>query len=212
MNYEDTFEEHFPTTVMTRHHESLEQLNQALLDIIVQLEEQFRDTDENAEHTVYVTTQGGYQTLDDHFLQRDNPAIRQLRDDILTPAVRTYVDRIYGKPDGGINFWFSSWANILHAGDWQSPHFHSTNDNLASGVYYVRVPEKPSPEGCIEFINPNLVSVMHHRNPTRRIKPKEGDLLIFPPYYMHFVHPFRGDGARAIVSFDAILQRMQFTF
>ena len=33
-----------------------------------------------------------------------------------------------------------------------------------------------------------------------------GWACLFPPYYMHFVHPFQGDGERAIVSFDVRLR------
>ena len=35
---------------------------------------------------------------------------------------------------------------------------------------------------------------------------------IFPPYYIHYVYPFRGAGERAIVAFDVILQTTQFIF
>ena len=87
--------------------------------------------------------------------------------------------------------------------------------NVASGVYYVHLPDdKPSPEGCIEFINPIPESVHHGFPATRRLHRREGLMVLFPPYYTHYVHPFRGTGKRAIIAFDLLAQKpgMQFVF
>ena len=40
-----------------------------------------------------------------------------------------------------------------------------------------------------------------------RIQPHAGDLLIFPAYLKHIVHPFFGDGERIAVVFNASVQR-----
>jgi hypothetical protein len=45
---------------------------------------------------------------------------------------------------------------------------------------------------------------------TRRLYPKSGDLILFPPYYIHYVYPFQGPGERCIVAFDVIAQTTQF--
>ena len=36
-----------------------------------------------------------------------------------------------------------------------------------------------------------------------------GDLILFPPYYIHYVYPFRGEGERCIVAFDVLIQATQ---
>ena len=40
-----------------------------------------------------------------------------------------------------------------------------------------------------------------------RVRPRPGDLLIFPAYLKHIVHPFFGDGERIAVVFNAAVQR-----
>jgi hypothetical protein len=47
---------------------------------------------------------------------------------------------------------------------------------------------------------------------TRRLQPQAGDLILFPPYYIHYVYPFRGTGERVIVAFDVLLQTLQLVF
>ena len=54
--------------------------------------------------------------------------------------------------------------------------------------------------------NPHPISTMHGDSSSRRHQPAEGQLILFPPYYMHFVHPFKGDGERAVIGFDVRLQ------
>ena len=37
--------------------------------------------------------------------------------------------------------------------------------------------------------------------------PREGRMILFPPWYVHYVHPFRGGGERAIIAFDILAQK-----
>jgi len=54
--------------------------------------------------------------------------------------------------------------------------------------------------GTIDFINgqKNLLS-----NSIYNLKPKLGNLLIFPSYLMHSAYPFNVDGERRSFSFNA---------
>jgi uncharacterized protein (TIGR02466 family) len=208
------FEEHFPLTVLHSHHTGAEQLNAGIAELLHGLRQQYlADKDENEALSGTITTYGGYQTSKKMmFLNRPEPEVQALRDQIVQPATQAYMDRAYGDQGKGIKTRIVSWANILCQGDWQAPHMHPSSGNLISGVYYAAVPEKPEPEGCIEFLNPHPVAHHHGVSLTRRIMPKAGDLILFPPYYIHYVYPFRGEGERCIVAFDVLIQNTQFIF
>ena len=208
------FEEHFPLTVMHSHHSGAESVNAGIARLLHGLRQQYlTDRNENEALSGTITTYGGYQTSKKMmFLNRPEPEVQALRDQMVQPAVDAYVAKVYGEQGKAIKTRLVSWANILAAGDWQAPHMHPSSGNLISGVYYAAVPEKPEPEGCIEFLNPHPVAHHHGVSLTRRIMPKAGDLILFPPYYIHYVYPFRGEGERCIVAFDALIQTTQFVF
>lgn len=214
ITHETQFEDHFPVTVMVSHHTGLEKINQEIATILRQMRDQYiADGEENEALTGTVTTHGGYQTSKKiMFLSRPEPCIHRLRDEVILPGVKTYLAKVFGETIGINNTRMTAWANILAAGDWQSPHMHPDVGNLASGVYYVDMPDKPKPEGSIEFLNPHPVSRHHGSSLTRRLHPKTGDLIIFPPYYIHYVYPFKGGGDRAIIAFDVIVQKTEFVF
>ena len=87
-------------------------------------------------------------------------------------------------------------------------HYH--NGQL-SGVGYLKIPKnmnqnnmitnkKIKTNGTIDFINgqKNFLS-----NSIYNLKPKVGDLMIFPNYLMHTAYPFNVDGERRSFSFNA---------
>ncbi|MBU6470773.1 MAG: hypothetical protein KGL00_02840 [Gammaproteobacteria bacterium] len=212
--HDTQFEDHFPICVMVSHHVGLEALHRETFEVIRRLRDQhINDVQENAALSGGITTYGGYQTSRKMmFLNRPEPAVSRLRDEVVQPGVARYLAKAYDNKVDTSRTRLVSWANILAAGDWQAPHMHPSVGNLASGVYYIHVPEKPAPEGCLEFLNPHPVAHHHGVSLTRRLHPRAGDLIIFPPYYIHYVYPFKGDGERAILAFDVLLQTTQFVF
>jgi len=204
---ETQFEDHFPVTVMHSKHTGLEDVNRSIFEVIRTLRDaHINDPKENEALTGTVTTYGGYQTSKKmQFLNRKEEAIQVLRDQVIQPGIRRYMQKVFSEQGQDVKTRVAAWANILRAGDWQAPHLHPNTGNLVSGVYYVDVPEKPKPQGCIEFLNPHPVSRHHGVGLTRRLYPQTGDLLLFPPYYIHYVYPFQGPGERAIIAFDVIL-------
>ena len=87
-------------------------------------------------------------------------------------------------------------------------HYH--NGQL-SGVGYLKIPKnmnqnkmvknkKIKTNGTIDFINgqKNFLSKSIYN-----LKPKIGDLIVFPNYLMHTVYPFNIDGERRSFSFNA---------
>jgi hypothetical protein len=143
-----------------------------------------------------------------NFFTLKSEAIEDFRDRLLLPAAMDYLRGIFGEQTEQFNPWPDGWANLLRDGDWQRPHFHPTPQNVVSGVYYVHIPvEKPEPQGNIEFFNPIPTSVNHGFPSSRRLLPREGKMILFPPWYVHYVHPFRGVGERAIIAFDILAQK-----
>lgn len=211
--FTETVEQHFPITVLARRHHGLGPVNEKLFAWIKDMAAQHGESGENAAKSDAISTQGGYQTSKKtNLFQINRPEIRTLRDRYVLPAVHHYLQSVFGPQARSLNPNLIGWSNLLASGDWQSPHMHPTENNLASGVYYVRLPALKPPEGCIEFINPHPISVHHGFLTTRRIVPEEGLLLIFPPFYLHYVHPFRGEEQRAIIAFDVLARHSSLEF
>ena len=206
MNVQETLEQHFPTPVLVRQHDGVESLNDALSAVI----EQVSVGEPNAALSSNNTTQGGFQSAGgEDFLDRNHDALRSLKGQIIWPAVESYLAQVLDCDPLMTPVSISSWAVSLRAGDWQAPHFHPKEYTLISGVYYVSVPETPEPEGCLEFVNPNLNAVSIGNQTLGRLhRPKMGQLILFPPYYMHFVHPFKSSPTpRHVIAFAVRLNQ-----
>ena len=205
----ETLENHFPIPVLSRQFGSVGSLNNSLHALVEDLALRYKDTEQNAATDGSSTTQGGYQTIPTHdFLEIENQDILELKSHIILPSVEQYLFKALNSDPVFLKFKIHCWANRLEKGNWQSPHMHPNEYTIISGVYYVRCPEMPLPGGVLEFINPHPASVsLGGQEATRQLIPKEGLLVMFPPYYMHFVHPTSSDAARTIVSFDVRLAR-----
>ncbi len=201
------FEVHFPVTVMQRDFTGVSDLNDALAQLILGMEEQFRHTENNAAKLDHIATEGGYQTTHgSNLFHRKNEALTRFRTAMLMPAIREYLEHVFEQAAADISPYPYGWANILRDGDWQRPHNHASHGNIISGVYYVQVPQEPEPKGCIDFLNPVSISTHHGYSPCRRVQPQEGKLILFPPYHVHWVHPVTSSEPRIIIAFDVMVQ------
>jgi len=99
-----------------------------------------------------------------------------------------------------------AWATVLERGGHQAPHMHPLA--WLSGVYYVQLPAGMASEttaaGGLEFGAPP--ERLHVRQPavTRRIEPREGQLVVFPSYLYHRTEPFDVPGQRISIAFDVM--------
>lgn len=97
-----------------------------------------------------------------------------------------------------------AWAVVLERSGYQSPHIHPTA--WLSGVYYAQLPavvnDHDSQQGWIEFGAPPPEFVLDPPLPTRRIKPQEGLLVLFPSYFYHRTVPYESDETRISIAFD----------
>jgi uncharacterized protein (TIGR02466 family) len=100
------------------------------------------------------------------------------------------------------------WVVRQFKNEYNPIHYH---DGEISGVGYLQIPKnmnqnksvknkKFKTNGTIDFINgqKNFLS-----NSIYNLKPKLGDLLVFPSYLMHSAYPFNVDGERRSFSFNA---------
>lgn len=211
--FKEIIENHFPITVLSRQYKNTEALNKTLHAWIMKMVEKHSDSPENAALDPEIATHGGYQTSKKmNIFQLDEPSIKELRDKYILPAVHHYMRAVFSEQAKKIEPNIIGWSNVLGPSDWQGPHMHPTESNLVSGVYYIHVPDYTPPEGCIEFLNPHPISQHHGFSPSRRIEPHEGQLLIFPPFYTHYVHPLKNGKNRTIIAFDVLARSNKLNF
>jgi uncharacterized protein (TIGR02466 family) len=107
-----------------------------------------------------------------------------------------------------------AWMNMNPTGGFNAPHTHPGAH--WSGVYYVRQPKVDSGNsGMIEFLDPRsdlpnwrLLQSRAFRS-KRRIRPEEGEIVLFPSYLVHWVYPNESGGERVTIAFNATLRKGQ---
>ncbi len=82
------------------------------------------------------------------------------------------------------------WLNEMGPGDRTLPHSHDEDDELVSGVYYVRVPDDSG-----ELILKQGVAVT-------RVTPREGMFVFFPPQVVHEVSENRSGATRLSIGMN----------
>lgn len=195
----------FPTSIMQRRLEGMEETNRQLVALIAQIEAS------EPNHNMGTTTEGGFQTKEDLF-QRDHPAIAALRPLILG-AVQDYAGMMIRqemtRPPAKIDFILWGWAVTYRAGNTQGLHVHP-NAHI-SGVYYVATPPatlEPGDAGKISFYDPRPRATMNqlpYQATRHRIAPVPGDMYLFPSWLEHSVSAFQGPGERICLAFNAKL-------
>ena len=102
-----------------------------------------------------------------------------------------------------------SWVVSQYAGEYNPWHHHSGD---FSAVIYLKLPPKMNEEikedwkdhypanGLIEFM---FGENQGFRSDNLKFKPEVGKLLIFPSWLKHFVYPFKSEGERRSMSFNA---------
>ena len=93
---ETQFEDHFPIQVMVSHHTGLTAVNHETFVIIRALKDRhMNDQRENEALSGTITTYGGYQTSKKMmFLNRLEPAVQTLRDQVILPGVEPYLAKL----------------------------------------------------------------------------------------------------------------------
>jgi uncharacterized protein (TIGR02466 family) len=201
----DRFISVFPTTIMHRHLDGMEDANRQLVALVAQI----AATEPNA--TAGTTTEGGFQTKEDLF-QRDNPGIAALKPHILSAmqeyAARAIRQELTQQPQK-LDFILWGWAVSYKAGHTQGLHVHPSAN--VSGVYYVTAPPaalEPGDAGKISFYDPRPRATMIQlpfQATRHRVAPTPGDLYLFPSWLEHSVSAFQGEGTRLCIAFNGKL-------
>jgi uncharacterized protein (TIGR02466 family) len=195
----------FPTTILHRRLEGMEEANQQLEALVTEI----AATEPNS--TTGTTTEGGFQTKEDLF-QRDNPGVESLKRHIFS-AMQEYaaltIRQELTQPPSKVDFVLWGWAVAYKAGHTQGLHVHP-NANV-SGVYYVTAPPaalQPGDAGKISFYDPRPRATMAQlpfQANRHRIAPVPGDMYLFPSWLEHSVSAFQGEGMRICIAFNGKL-------
>jgi hypothetical protein len=199
----DTLIRAFATPIMLRRCANVDNLNRILAGTVRGLALSNPSDDYKRAH------QGGFYTAGTLF-ESTLPGIAEIRE-LARRGIQDYIARVNPDHPPPVSVQIIGWAAVTRERDYQTPHVHA--GATLSGVYYVAVPDKPEPEGCIDLITPIDVQEMTFLSGFSktycRIVPKPGDLLIFPAYCKHFTHPFFGEGERIVAVFNAFVQQQK---
>jgi hypothetical protein len=102
------------------------------------------------------------------------------------------------------------WVISQYAGTPSPVHFHSAD---ISGVLYLKVPEIEEAEESKTYISGRQAGYINFLIGGKQrfskslisFKPKVGDFYIFPGWLLHGAEPFKGDGERRSMSFNAVV-------
>lgn len=190
----------WPTCVLRHQLPGAAEANRILMEWILD-QEQRRST---------FTT--GY--LDQDFFAGDHPAVSWLLQ-CINQAVGDYVRAT--NIDYDLRWSVQGWANVNRFGDYHNLHNHP--HCWLSGTYYVAVPrgDRAPPgrddrnPGAISFFDPrgqanmNAVKGDPQIDPEFRVVPTDGEIMLWPAFLHHLVHPNLSDQPRISVSFNIVL-------
>ena len=119
---------------------------------------------------------------------------------LLNSVVFSYVRQFHGVTEGG-DFLEVAWAVCQREGDYGTIHNHlsegSDRERRHSGMLYLSCPAsinaRTFPNGCMHLICND--TVMH-------VPPIPGQIVVWPAWMLHGIHPFRGAGSRLGIAFD----------
>ncbi len=140
----------------------------------------------------------------------DNPIIEELKV-MLLDKIEEYKKEYKQKDQYFIKNWpdhsvLNAWYIDLKKGGSLDYHYH--HEGWLSGSMYLKMPKtRNKDEGSIEFGYNNIHYEVIDRLPTKKIKPKIGDIVLFPSSLSHRVIPFdsKDDNENRIsLAFDLI--------
>lgn len=107
------------------------------------------------------------------------------------------------------NFAMAGWANVLRNSQYNSLHRHP--NAFRSGVYYVNGNASAEPKhpfsGKLELIDPRSGASLNYMEGTNLygrclVNPSPGQMVVFPGWMQHQVHPYFGPGERISIAFN----------
>lgn len=127
-------------------------------------------------------------------------------------AVKQATCRISKTDPDTLDLKLFAWMNINPIGAYNAPHTHPGAH--WSGVYYVSQPEVDNDTaGRIEFLDPRSdlpnwrILKASAFNLKRSLKPRPGEMILFPSYLLHWVYPNDSDDERISIAFNATFSK-----
>jgi uncharacterized protein (TIGR02466 family) len=161
------------------------------------------------------SNRGGWHS-EGNLFENDAPSIQRVKE-----AAKEAVLEVTRKGNAKFNpeefnLKLFAWMNANPAGGYNAPHTHPGAH--WSGVYYVAQPDvEEGSSGMIEFLDPRF-DLQHWKildssafRPKLVFRPAVGELIVFPSYLMHWVHPNQSDEERVTIAFNATFRRQKKT-
>ncbi|MCB1740321.1 MAG: hypothetical protein KDK91_08130 [Gammaproteobacteria bacterium] len=154
---------------------------------------------------------GGWHSALDLF-DWSEPCVQELKSRIVSfmqPFTRI-SEQIQGDDPRDWPYRLQGWANVLSHGDYHIAHTHP---NAAwSGVYYVTDNEPVAGHpysGKLELMDPRPGASVTYAETSRLygrflLSPCAGQMIVFPAWLQHSVHPYFGTGQRIAVAFNLL--------
>ena len=148
-------------------------------------------------------------------LAMDLPLARELCSSVLLPGCERWIRHVIDRePPQGRGPWIPGryglqiinlWLNVQRQGDYNPTHTHGGS---FSGVIFLQVPPQISDssfDGQLCFHGPEEWHIQSFRTGMAHyVLPVPGDYYVFPAWQPHSVMPFRGDGERWSLAFNAV--------
>ena len=164
-----------------------------------------------ADEGVSMSNRGGWHSTGNLYAQTA-PCIQRLKEMSRTAVIgSTRKMNAKADPDSfGIKLF--AWMNANPPGGYNAPHTHPGAH--WSGVYYVSQPKvETGSSGKIEFLDPRsdlpnwqMLKILAF-DPKISIRPEPGEMILFPSYLVHWVHPNVTEEERVTIAFNAIFQK-----
>lgn len=191
----------YATPIVNTLWQDVELLNQSLYKAAIKLEQQ--------ETGLVKSNIGGWHS-DLNFLNENIPAIQEFKQR-LSQYIQEFNQQISNSGEHAKPMRLEAWANISRKGHYNSIHNHP--NAYWSGVYYITgnptVDEHPF-SGKLELIDPRpAASVAYDEDNSLYgrflLNPLPGQIILFPAWLQHQVHPYFGEEPRISIAFNALI-------
>lgn len=194
----------FPTPVYNHHWSDSQALNAELRELCLRAE---RRTGQAASGLARSNVGGWHSTLD--FFTWPAEPVRMLRRrlEALLLDITASVLRADVQP-GQLRFQVEGWCNVVRRGQYHALHSHP--NAFWSGVYYVTGNEEVEGQpmsGRLELVDPRPAASVGYSELTTLygrflLNPRAGQVVVFPSWLQHYVHPYQGERERISIAFN----------
>lgn len=154
---------------------------------------------------------GGWHSPPD-FLQNNDPSVQELGlrlGEISLALVNQFFHEAARITAASLRL--EGWANILRYGQYNTLHCHP--NALWSGVYFATDNERLSQHpmsGKLELLDPRPGASFNYDERSNLygrflVNPTAGQVIIFPAWLQHQVHPYFGDTERISIAFNVMV-------